>query len=406
MNYASEKSKKKFINMINFFRAEVFVLTFLFSSILGNYLGYLFFLSLPLSYLISLSLIFMSLTLLGKKIIIPENGLVPFSLILFLSFSALSLIWTPSVDIGQIKIVKLILTTTVLYFISSINFKKDEYMNAFILIILIITLQLIFNGHSLDLFNSIFFGARMLIDEGYTTNYGYLFSFLSLIIIYLYFLGNLRLKNLLLFPLVFFLLLSFFSGNRGSILSLFLGTITMLFTSRDNFNFSLRTVTGIIGFLLFFAFISTNYDGLGIIFNKRVTDIGSLFSIQERIIHFNLALDILSNSSFLELLFGHGISSYGYIISGYEIRLYPHNILLEVLIENGFIGTLFLLSAFIFSILNVNRIKVFNKNFYVFFMSFFIFLFTRSLSSGSLDENFLIFGLLLITCYDRKFHHE
>ncbi|MFT4752505.1 MAG: hypothetical protein ACI85Q_000036 [Salibacteraceae bacterium] len=66
------------------------------------------------------------------------------------------------------------------------------------------------------------------------------------------------------------------------------------------------------------------------------------------------------NQSWNSRLFGHGIGSYGIIKTGKDIRLYPHNIFLEIWFETGLIGLVpflfFLISALLWTLKNNQQV--------------------------------------------------
>ena len=96
----------------------------------------------------------------------------------------------------------------------------------------------------------------------------------------------------------------------------------------------------------------------------------------------------------------------GVPVAGYH-RLYPHNIILEVLYEYGIIGIILFykvcISAFL---LNLRDLKLNLTTIYL--TSFWIFWFFNSLVSSDVMGNFLLFGIsiiLMVNYYsrDRKF---
>lgn len=88
----------------------------------------------------------------------------------------------------------------------------------------------------------------------------------------------------------------------------------------------------------------------------------------------------------LNFLFGSGIGSFGILYAGEDVRLYPHNIILETWFELGVIGVIILLLFFLFYI---NKIKLNSPSFYIFF-----YLLLNSLKSSSLVDLRIMFGIL------------
>ena len=109
------------------------------------------------------------------------------------------------------------------------------------------------------------------------------------------------------------------------------------------------------------------------------------YSILERMHLYNQALDLISNN-----WFGYGNSSFGILTLGIDKLWYPHNIILELLVNFGIFG------FFVFIIIFYNVYK--NINFENIFTYLFIMAVINSLSSGSLSGNSSIFvyGFLII----------
>ncbi|HGY54387.1 MAG TPA: hypothetical protein ENK44_01670 [Caldithrix abyssi] len=98
---------------------------------------------------------------------------------------------------------------------------------------------------------------------------------------------------------------------------------------------------------------------------------------------------IFENNLF-HFFFGYGIGSFGVLFSGYDGRLYPHNMFLETWFELGFIGLLIL---FLF-LLSVVFVIIKKKNYYFFFPILITFL--GAMKSGSLPDLRLFFSMITI----------
>tara|TARA_B100000212_G_scaffold340234_1_gene320359 strand:+ start:5954 stop:7159 length:1206 start_codon:yes stop_codon:yes gene_type:complete len=154
-------------------------------------------------------------------------------------------------------------------------------------------------------------------------------------------------------------------------------------------------------YLLIFIFIFTT----GLYFWE-----GSNISIQ-RFIIFSSGLETrfdLFKDSFASILsnpiFGIGIGGYGKFTYNTDVNEYPHNILLEVFSEAGFIGLLIFCLFISFGFLLIKRygsIKeklINNENIRGIFFICFIFLFLSYMKSGGLisaRDLFLFYGLVL-----------
>ena len=126
-------------------------------------------------------------------------------------------------------------------------------------------------------------------------------------------------------------------------------------------------------------------------------NISSDSSAGDRLIQAKYTIDSLNPKNFI---IGHGFGSYGYERAKLDQRLYPHNILLEILFEIGIIG-IFIFSYFIFII--VRRIST-GMHFILF-----LFLFLNSLKSLSLVDSRLMFGifsLILLSSINTKIRRK
>lgn len=132
---------------------------------------------------------------------------------------------------------------------------------------------------------------------------------------------------------------------------------------------------------------------------------GSDNSVNERIILINKSLDIIERETWL----GTGIGSYGIEARDKDVKLYPHNLFLEVAAEIGILGLI--ISLFFFAAVTWLAYSYFrnNKNAFIQFkgacyVAFFLFL--ENLKSNSFFENKLLFGafgiLLLLTQYSKE----
>ena len=96
------------------------------------------------------------------------------------------------------------------------------------------------------------------------------------------------------------------------------------------------------------SFIAAFVSGFGAI-KSRISDILVNWRTEERITVWTDTLRMLSDNSFADWLFGHGIGSYRYYFPGYStLKIdgvivnwnFPHNFLLQIIFENGVIGLL------------------------------------------------------------------
>jgi O-antigen ligase len=106
-------------------------------------------------------------------------------------------------------------------------------------------------------------------------------------------------------------------------------------------------------------------------------------STKERLQYYHFAITRIPESV-QSVLVGHGIGSFGLLISGKEARDIPHNVFLEAWFELGLLGLFFLMALFTLPFL-------LKRNSVLKMMALFFLL--DSLKSGGLDEMRFMFGI-------------
>ena len=102
-----------------------------------------------------------------------------------------------------------------------------------------------------------------------------------------------------------------------------------------------------------------------------------------------------------EPIIGYGTGNYGFFYTGVDAKVYPHNLFVEILYENGILGLLILFLILFKGLINY---KMIFKNEYsdVLFCSFVYFLVNAQFSSD-IEGNILIFTFLIAFLYKKKF---
>ncbi|HIF9327276.1 TPA: O-antigen ligase family protein [Photobacterium damselae] len=191
------------------------------------------------------------------------------------------------------------------------------------------------------------------------------------IIIFCLFIYN---KNKLLYiaAVISSLYLFYYSGSRAPVVSLFFVIFLFIFKCKRKL---------FLTFVLMFspAILYLTVTALEAMYHFNT------YSILERLSLYNEALELISNN-----WFGYGNSSFGILTLGIDKIWYPHNIILELLVNFGVFG----LFIFIMGLYYVFKHFDFNNVFtYLYIMSV-----INSFSSGSLAGNSSIFvyGFLII----------
>lgn len=93
-------------------------------------------------------------------------------------------------------------------------------------------------------------------------------------------------------------------------------------------------------------------------------------------------------------LFGYGIGSFGIITKGFDIRLYPHNMILEIWFELGLIGLALLMTWIVFVLLKLRQLP---NRFISYWLLLYIFLnLMKSSSLIDIRTEFAIFALFSV----------
>ena len=114
---------------------------------------------------------------------------------------------------------------------------------------------------------------------------------------------------------------------------------------------------------------------------------------------YQLAISDIDQKS---ILFGKGTGNYGYLYTGADTKIYPHNIIIELLYENGIIGLILFLGLFSYMFRKTPLTNYFiNKSCLVIFVYYFLF---SAQVSGDISNNFALFIFLIFIFYE--FEHE
>lgn len=199
--------------------------------------------------------------------------------------------------------------------------------------------------------------------------------------------------NLLFFPL---LLLLVASSARGPLIFYFLTliTITSLYLPMNTFKFNkIKTlsygITTLLLCILFYIysesfeaseFLSQTTSRMSLLFAENKGE-----SVTIRYFLFDKAIDMFSEN----LFFGNGFGTFGYFVYGEYLKLYPHNIILELVSEIGMLG-FFIFSIFLISMFMGNFS---NRLFYCVFL----FSILNLMKSYSFQDLRIFFGLLSVS---------
>ncbi len=186
----------------------------------------------------------------------------------------------------------------------------------------------------------------------------------------------------------------FFSGTKAPILALGLSGLLVLAGSKM-INKDVKRIVFLFSFAVFFGVfvayqqVRSNFDdGMLEFIEYRFFDADSALSDRS---HQNQRA--LSKIKGIEIIIGHGTGDFGYEYTRSDERDYPHNIMSEIIYENG----LFPFVLFVFTIfLSVWVVFFSNSIFVVLIASFSNYFFINALFSGDLISNNLALGFAML----------
>ena len=232
------------------------------------------------------------------------------------------------------------------------------------------------------------------LGSGYVCGMGGLLLFSSL-----FFVNNQKYTKKLLIMLSFALciLAMLFAGGRGPLLFFIIASAipflpkinaaskTMKLRKCAIYAIPALTIVAVlVGYLAAkYQIVFTTIDRIMVLFESGMGN-----SAGARLHHWQESITLFLNNPF-----GYGIGSYPILSQGEDIRLYPHNIFLEIAVELGIVGLfLFLLQLFL-GLYQLMKTNSFIQNEFIrkAILMLFIFLFGGALISGDLHDNRLLF---------------
>lgn len=183
---------------------------------------------------------------------------------------------------------------------------------------------------------------------------------------------------------------SLLSVSRGPILSLLVILIFICIQEKQKIKNNIRIIIPII-FLLIMLLIFF-YREIGVVFFR-------IFNYSDKNVGSRIEALIIGVKSFTSNpIMGIGLGGYKFLN---PILKYPHNIILEIIVELGLIGIFFI--WILFSFLNINFYKIYiakktkNKKVFLFSVYIFIFSIVNGLVSGNIASNeYVFFSIVLL----------
>lgn len=312
-----------------------------------------------------------------------RNGLylsIAITNFLFVYYSLFTLFYTKSPYYGLSKTLNLFLFIVSCYLVLSL-LRKIEFIKIIKYCIYLITaLAVIYI--SINIASG--FQSRVgLLGAGSITT-GRLFAFACIFSIY--FIVILKEKRFIYICLLLTIAV-FLSGSRGNFLFLLISLVAPW--ALNNIKILIKMFLGL-SFLFFIVYFFSLHEKIPFFYRYTLLLEGGGESILIRFDAYRLAFELFKDNFML----GIGSGSYSYYTLGYDSIDYPHNVLIEIAAELGFVG-LFLF----FIIISLSFIAV-RKNIVV--LPLFVFYFLISMGSGDLFDARLIFVIPLIGFILRK----
>lgn len=198
------------------------------------------------------------------------------------------------------------------------------------------------------------------------------------------------------------IVMMFFSGSKGAVLACF-GSFFLFFFIK---NLTIKRVYLIFGLgLLILPFFFIDYTALAKTLlseeiykfvELRYLDDTERGSFSSRAFQYTLAFDGFVNGFPIKSLVGHGLGDYGFLYSGRDFRVYPHNIVFELLYEQGLLGAMSfcIIIAYIMYKNKTLNFKTQPELKWIFICFYFFLL--RAQTTGDLAGNFLLFSYITL----------
>lgn len=229
-----------------------------------------------------------------------------------------------------------------------------------------------------------------------------------------FFNNNIFYRRFRILAIISLVALIIITGGRGGILFTIIIVLIYYILNLINSGFNIRlnkkiVTLGILSIPLVLLFFDS--DNLIIVLDRAygrfliLTEVISNnsseeFSINNRFDQIYISFKLVF-SSIQSFFIGHGFGAYGIASTGSDERLFPHNVILEILVELGFVGLfIFMLFHYIVFKNNINLLKSLS-------ILIFLYIFLNHLKSFSLAELRIYFGFLgLYLLSPRLKNHE
>ncbi|MHC8514308.1 O-antigen ligase family protein [Sporosarcina sp. ITBMC105] len=328
----------------------------------------------------------------SKRYIVPIIIFASLYLVLLVS-----IYYSPSVS-SLDKVIKFTFLTITAFLVPLLTYRGIESLRKTAITITVISLLYALSVIPLIITNAGNVG--FVGDQGQYQSLGRMMGIGSILLIFYFYLkGNKKTKIIGLISLGFCIIVLFTAGSRMPIIAFILAGLYYVFTSfkikRGRLLY--RKEMKWIFVLLFltspaFVFLYQNgyFETILYRFEVLMTEKNGGVSANGRIEAFKTAFETWKDYPFL----GNGIGSFGLIFYGFEFYDYPHNIILELMMEQGLVGIIvFLTLLFVVLVKSISLTRSKDPIYYVWTLVFVYFLF-NSFVSGDINSNRMLFAAM------------
>ena len=365
-------------------------------AILMQYSGSLKIVSATLMYLLFIGLSFI-LFIKNDFKISSYSRIYLISLLAYIFYLLISLMISPSKDYGSYKF----LMTTIFIFVALAVVLNSYYSNfhySFFFTAVIIVLFIYFNyGSPFELAEeaSIFYRLGNEDDKNpIILARGLGFSIITLSFIQSGVKWKTGFKYLVIIIAFVYMV---FSGSKGPVFSLIIALGYVLWIRQNGkLNYKRIIFIGVFSTFFFSLLINSNTFENSLVSNRFLDNTGSYDS---RLDQYELVLNGIQNFNFFEWFIGKGLGSYAILAYKTDIRIYPHNLTLELLYETGIIGLLIFFIIVIMPIFKLTKLDKQGR----YYLAVLIYYFINAQFTGDLMANALIFVFAAMVIYSLKY---
>lgn len=340
---------------------------------------------------------FLGISIKHKKVLLGAINLGQIGVYTFLFYGAITVLWSNAPVYGARKVILIFLFVFLMtYSKAYISRSSKLFIRYFsFLFASFLFIYLFSNGLAVFEISSIYARFNLTGDQNPIVVAYFLSA--GIIILFLYLESH---KPSILFTLAVFVSMIFafaldiLTGSKGPLMGMIVSFVLFfLLKLRLSFKAFIKIIAGVLFLVLAATIIISRVEFSPIIYDfieaRFLGDSEASSSFSSRTELYELTVNEFAKANPFCIIFGNGSGSFGYLFTGKDEMMYPHNIFLEILYEYGFIG-LFLFAAILFRVIFLNITTDLGLPSKLFFLLFY-FALAVSFVSRDLTGNCLIF---------------